>query len=98
MEFGLDRAPERDLSSQKSNFFPWDHAGASSSISGVGFIPAGSDRISFGRVSNARSKRGSSLNQDSPLPLGLGIGDSPASFGFRGSQLEADAGFNFERK
>ncbi|KAJ3551713.1 hypothetical protein NM688_g4549 [Phlebia brevispora] len=92
LDFGLPPAQELNLSSQKSNLFPWDHAGASSSVSGVGFVAAGSDRISVGH--GGSRKRGSSSHRDSPLPLG--VADSPASFGFRGSQLDADVGFEFD--
>ncbi|KAI0076094.1 hypothetical protein K474DRAFT_1708496 [Panus rudis PR-1116 ss-1] len=58
--------------SQRSGFFPWDHAGVSSSVAGAFDLP-GSDRISLGRP-----PRGSSLSsrgRESPFHPGIsGIG------------------------
>lgn len=73
--------------SQRSAFFPWDNAGASSSVNGASF--------DFGRESSAKRSfgradvglRGSFLGSrpESPLNPGRPL-DSPADFGTRNPQ------------
>lgn len=75
--------------SQRSNLFPWDNAGVSSSISGAVFRPGGSDRLSLGRADSRL--RGSSHGRDSAPP---GVPESPASFGLPRSHRES--GFEFD--
>ncbi|PSS37763.1 hypothetical protein PHLCEN_2v456 [Hermanssonia centrifuga] len=86
----LEPQPAQDFNvsaSQRSNLFPWDHAGASSSVTGVAFGAGASDRVSLGSRKRASSVR------ESPFR----IAGSPASFGLRSSQagLGADA-FEFQ--
>ena len=76
--------------SQRSALFPWDNAGASSSVGGG---PLGSARGSIGRADTRL--RGSSLSSRHASPLlGGRILESPADFGARGS-LSGD-GFEFD--
>lgn len=90
----MDFAPPdfTNISSQRSQLFPWHNAGVSSSVSGMGFALAGSDRRSFGRAGNRR--RTGSSNKESPLPAGPG--SSPASLGL--NQYGTDPDFDFERE
>ncbi|KAA1471501.1 hypothetical protein DENSPDRAFT_776904 [Dentipellis sp. KUC8613] len=100
--FGRDAGAEPGSVSQKSSLFPWDNAGPSSSVAGVGgahFEP-GSDRvsISIGRAesrirgsSAGRSRRESSLI---PSQVGVGgVGFSPGHFVTAASHFSGD---NFE--
>lgn len=96
-QFELGAAPLHEFpsGSQRSNVFPWDHAGVSSSISGVvPFNAAGGsdrDRQSFARADSRL--RGSSLGRDS---VGGGVPESPASFGLTSSHR--DNAFEFDGK
>ncbi|KAH9937716.1 Rec8 like protein-domain-containing protein [Fomitopsis serialis] len=81
--------------SQRSALFPWDNAGASSSVAGgpLDFGKEGSARPSFGRADTRL--RGSSLNSrhGSPLPGGR-VPESPADFGAKSSY--SGEGFEFD--
>lgn len=91
--------------SQRSALFPWDNAGASSSVSGLGLGPVGmgSDEISVDHVevkmrgssASARSGRASSV-----LPSRMGsIGGIPASPGTLGQGFNlVDEDFIFDCK
>jgi meiotic recombination protein REC8, fungi type len=74
--------------SQRSNLFPWDHAGVSSSVSGAVFAARGSDHISLGRADSRL--RGSSFGRDSIAP----IPESPASFRLNASHRDSAFEFN----
>lgn len=78
--------------SQRTNLFPWDNAGVSSSVSGVAAVPArgGSDRLSFARADSRL--RGSSVDKDS-ITAGL-VPESPASFGIPASRRESTFEFD----
>ncbi|GJE86137.1 Rad21/Rec8 family protein [Phanerochaete sordida] len=88
-----DAAPAQDYGSgsQRSNLFPWDNAGVSSSVSSAA-VPAGggSDRLSFVRADSRL--RGSSVDHDS-LTAGF-VPPSPASFGVSASHR--GSGFEFD--
>lgn len=89
-ELGIAPLHEYPSGSQRSNVFPWDHAGASSSVSGaVPFSVGVSGRLSFGRDDSR--VRGSSLGRDSFAP---GVPESPASFGLTASHR--DNAFEFD--
>lgn len=92
-QFELGAAPLHEFpsGSQRSNVFPWDHAGVSSSISGAGPFAAGggSDKQSFVRADSRL--RGSSLGRDS---VAGGVPESPASFGLTPSHR--DNAFEFD--
>ncbi|KZT65163.1 hypothetical protein DAEQUDRAFT_769100 [Daedalea quercina L-15889] len=81
--------------SQRSALFPWDNAGASSSVVGgsIGFGGESSARRGFGRADTRL--RGSSLGskRDSPLPGGR-VPESPAEFG--GKSALSGEGFEFD--
>ena len=84
-----------DSGSQRSNLFPWDNAGASSSISGVAFgagAASGSDKLSIARadtrLSLTRGRRSSSLGR---LGGSVGVPESPLSLIRSGSQFEQEA-------
>ncbi|PIL31935.1 hypothetical protein GSI_06639 [Ganoderma sinense ZZ0214-1] len=85
----FDFGPTQDVisGSQRSSFFPWDHAGPSSSAGGGPFSAYGSDGFSGLRPG---SKRGSSVGslRDSLLlpPGGSTILHSPIDLGLRSSQ------------
>ncbi len=83
--------------SQRNSFFPWDHAGPSSSAGGAPFSAYGSDGVSGLRPG---SKRGSSVGsiRDSLLPPGGStVLHSPIDLGFRSSQTGGeDFQFNGE--
>ncbi|KIM85185.1 hypothetical protein PILCRDRAFT_96366 [Piloderma croceum F 1598] len=96
--FGIDIGTQNSLGgSQRSTFFPWDHAGdagASSSVTGIAFDSAGpgGDKVSFDNVEvrmrgsslSAGSRRASSL-----LPSRRGsMGGVPASPGTLGEDLQ----------
>ncbi|OCH96110.1 hypothetical protein OBBRIDRAFT_718943 [Obba rivulosa] len=96
--FDLDigRIVEPASGSQRSALFPWDHAGASSSVYGGAF--------ELGRSSSAKKSlgkadvqmRGSSVGSRRESPLhARGVADSPADFGFRNSHFSGE-GFEFE--
>ncbi len=73
--------------SQRSSFFPWDHAGPSSSVGGAALGIYGSDILS---ALHPASKRGGSLGsrrESFLLPGGGGVPSSPADFGLRNSQI-----------
>ncbi|KZT02692.1 uncharacterized protein LAESUDRAFT_661292 [Laetiporus sulphureus 93-53] len=82
--------------SQRSALFPWDNAGASSSVNGatLDFRRDSSAKRSFGRADTRL--RGSSLSSrhESPLHSGRYYPDSPADFGLRNSQ--SGEGFQFD--
>ena len=85
----MDVRPTQDIisGSQRSGFFPWDHAGPSSSVDGVAFGGDGSDIFSAMRPA---SKRGSSLGsrrESFLVPGGGGVPSSPIEFGHRHSQI-----------
>ncbi|KAI0724582.1 hypothetical protein C8T65DRAFT_704409 [Cerioporus squamosus] len=83
----FDLRPTQDIisGSQRSGFYPWDHAGPSSSVGGGAFAVDGSDVFSAMRPA---SKRGSSLGRDSFLVPGGGtVPPSPINFGLGNSQL-----------
>lgn len=86
-DFGLGTQAQDEIksASQRSNMFPWDNAGVSSSISGVAFGGGGSDRLSLGRA-DTRLRRSSSLARGS----GVGVPESPASFIPSGSHFETE--------
>lgn len=97
--FELDRphAPDHFSSSQRSALFPWDNAGASSSINGAAFELPRERSGSFGRAddkvrrsSSFGSRRGSSL-------LPGGIPASPVDLGFKHSYMSG-GDFEFEGK
>ncbi|RPD82524.1 hypothetical protein L226DRAFT_565089 [Lentinus tigrinus ALCF2SS1-7] len=85
--FDFDLRPTQDIisGSQRSGFFPWDHAGPSSSVGGAAFGVDGSDVFSAMRPA---SRRGSSLGRDSFLVPGGGtVPPSPINFGLGSSQI-----------
>ncbi|CDO71589.1 hypothetical protein BN946_scf184911.g59, partial [Trametes cinnabarina] len=87
--FDFDPRPTQDQrsASQRSGFFPWDHAGPSSSAAGPAYDFDGSDVYSALR---SASKRGHSIGsrRESLLISGAGvIPASPASLGLRSSQI-----------
>ena len=86
----FDLRPTQDIisGSQRSGFFPWDHAGPSSSAGGA--FGGASDVFSALR---SASKRGGSIasHRDSFVGLGgLNVPSSPMEFGFRDTHLGAD--------
>ncbi|KAI0756960.1 Rec8 like protein-domain-containing protein [Daedaleopsis nitida] len=87
----LEMRPGQDIisGSQRSGFFPWDHAGPSSSVGGAGFGVDGSDIFSGIRPA---SKRGGSLGsrRESYMIPGGTVPPSPVDFGLRVSQLGGD--------
>ncbi|KAH9898372.1 Rec8 like protein-domain-containing protein [Cubamyces lactineus] len=89
--FDFDVRPTQDVSaSQRSTFFPWDHAGPSSSVAGAPYDFDGSDAFSALRPV---SKRGVSVGsrRESFRLSGVGnIPPSPASVGLRSSQIGGD--------
>lgn len=89
-ELAVGAAHDPASGSQRSNLFPWDHAGASSSVSGIAFKAGASDIPSFGGRADSRL-RGSSLIRDS---LGPVVPESPASFGLTASHR--GDGFEFD--
>ncbi|KAI0655106.1 Rec8 like protein-domain-containing protein [Cubamyces menziesii] len=86
--FDFDVRPTQDVSaSQRSTFFPWDHAGPSSSVAGAPYDFDGSDAFSALRPV---SKRGVSVGSRRESFRLSGIGNvppSPASIGLRSSQV-----------
>ncbi|KAI8995657.1 Rec8 like protein-domain-containing protein [Trametes punicea] len=88
--FDFDLRPTQDnvSASQRSAFFPWDHAGPSSSVAGAAYDLGGSDVFSAARPA---SRRGNSIGsrRESTLLLGGGIipPSPPASMGLRSSQI-----------
>jgi meiotic recombination protein REC8, fungi type len=71
--------------SQRSSLFPWDNAGASSSVAGAPFGYAGSDRLSVDHAevrirgsSLSRSRRDSSLVPSQVGSIVGGVGFSPS--------------------
>lgn len=100
--FGFELGTQDPLGSQRS-LFPWDNAGASSSVNGAAMNPFGerSDRISVGYVD--AKMRGISLSRREsslvPSQVGSGIGGvgfSPAVLG-NGYPLSGED-FAFERE
>ena len=96
--FDFDVRPTQDVSaSQRSTFFPWDHAGPSSSVAGAPYDFDGSDAFSALRPV---SKRGVSVGsrRESFRLSGVGnIPPSPASVGLRSSHIGGeDFQFNSE--
>lgn len=97
-QFGLEAEIRNSLGSQRS-MFPWDNAGASSSVGGRNMF---SDQIDVGRVdiglrSSSFGRRGSPLTHRSRSASFL-AGLSPAAGGqnsqvFRGSMVEVDGLF-----
>jgi hypothetical protein len=94
--------------SQRSAFFPWDHAGdagASSSVTGIalGSAGPGSDKVSVDHVEvrmrgssvSARSGRASSLLPSRMGSLG-GVPASPAAFGLDQNLAGEDFAFDGE--
>ncbi|KAI0801231.1 Rec8 like protein-domain-containing protein [Fomes fomentarius] len=87
LDLGVRPTGDMMSASQRSSFFPWDHAGPSSSVGGAAFGIDGSDILSAMRPA---SKRGSSLGsrrESFLLPGGGGVPSSPADFGLRNSQI-----------
>ncbi|KAI0335243.1 hypothetical protein GY45DRAFT_1268246 [Cubamyces sp. BRFM 1775] len=86
--FDFDIRPTQDVSaSQRSTFFPWDHAGPSSSVAGAPYDFDGSDAFSALRPA---SRRGVSVGSRRESFRLSGIGNvppSPASVGLRSSQI-----------
>ena len=84
-EFGLPQQEDLKSGSQRNNMFPWDNAGASSSISGVAFGAGASDRLSIARA-DTRLRRSSSMARGS-----MGVPESPLSLIPSGSHFEPEA-------
>jgi meiotic recombination protein REC8 len=89
---GLDIRAQNVLEeSQRSSLFPWDHAGASSSVAGAPFGPpgSGSNRASIDRVeTRLRSTESPLSRRESGSATGK-VAFSPMSVG-RDNQLAGD--------
>ncbi len=86
--FDFDLRPTQDnvSASQRSAFFPWDHAGASSSVAGAPFDFDGSDGFSALRPASKRGVSVGSRRDSLLLPGGgLSVPPSPADLGLRNS-------------
>ncbi|KAH8100703.1 Rec8 like protein-domain-containing protein [Cristinia sonorae] len=87
----LGQAGHEISASQRSAMFPWDNAGGmSSSVAGMPFDMAGSDRFS---ASLGRGRKGSSLGSRRESPM-YPAPNSPANFNFGEPQMDGD-GFEF---
>lgn len=96
-QFGL-LEPGHDLlsGSQRSAVFPWDNAGASSSVNGaLDFGRNSSVRRSFGRADTRLRGSSVSSRRESPAVPGR-HSDSPSGFGHR--NLEIGENFEFDGK
>lgn len=94
-QFGL-LEPGHDLlsGSQRSAVFPWDNAGASSSVNGaLDFGRNSSVRRSFGRAETRLRGSSVSSRRESPAVPGR-HSDSPSGFGHR--NLEIGENFEFD--
>ncbi|OSD03409.1 hypothetical protein PYCCODRAFT_1466798 [Trametes coccinea BRFM310] len=87
--FDFDLRPTQDQgsASQRSAFFPWDHAGPSSSAVGVAYEFDGSDAYSALRSASKRGHSIGSRRESLLLPGAGAIPPSPASMGLRSSQI-----------
>ncbi|EIW64648.1 uncharacterized protein TRAVEDRAFT_42055 [Trametes versicolor FP-101664 SS1] len=86
--FDFDLRPTQDnvSASQRSAFFPWDHAGASSSVAGAPFDFDGSDGFSALRPASKRGVSVGSRRDSLMLPGGgMSVPPSPADLGLRNS-------------
>lgn len=84
--FDFDLRPTQDVSaSQRSTFFPWDHAGPSSSVAGAPFDFDGSDVFSALRPVSKRGNSVGSRRESLMLPGGGTVPPSPADLGPRNS-------------
>ncbi|KAL7285330.1 hypothetical protein ACG7TL_000425 [Trametes sanguinea] len=98
--FDFDLRPTQDQgsASQRSAFFPWDHAGPSSSAVGVAYEFDGSDAYSALRSASKRGHSIGSRRESLLLPGAGAIPPSPASMGLRSSQVGGeDFQFNAHR-
>ncbi|KAI0363909.1 hypothetical protein BV20DRAFT_65414 [Pilatotrama ljubarskyi] len=87
--FDFDPRPAQDnaSASQRSTFFPWDHAGPSSSVPGAAYDLGGSDVFSALRPVSKRGISIGSRRESSLLPGGGPVPASPADLGLRSSQI-----------
>ncbi|KAI0639429.1 Rec8 like protein-domain-containing protein [Trametes polyzona] len=84
--FEFDVRPTQDMSaSQRSTFFPWDHAGPSSSVAGAPFDFDGSDGLSALRPASRRGYSVGSRRDSLLLPGGGTVPPSPVVL--RSSQI-----------
>ncbi|EJF66721.1 hypothetical protein DICSQDRAFT_151165 [Dichomitus squalens LYAD-421 SS1] len=93
----FDLGPTQDVisGSQRSAFFPWDHAGPSSSAGGAPFSVYGSDGLSGLRPGRKRVSSASSRRESLLLPPGGNtVPPSPMDLGLRSSQIGEDFQFN----
>ncbi|KAI0825105.1 Rec8 like protein-domain-containing protein [Trametes gibbosa] len=86
--FDFDFRATQDVSaSQRTTFFPWDHAGPSSSVAGAPFEFDGSDGFSALRPASKRGNSIGSKRDSLLLPCGGTVPPSPADLGLRSSQI-----------
>ncbi|KAH9858181.1 Rec8 like protein-domain-containing protein [Lenzites betulinus] len=86
--FDFDPRATQDLSaSQRTTFFPWDHAGPSSSVAGAPFDFDGSDGLSALRPVSKRGNSIGSKRDSLLLPGGGTVPPSPADLGLRNSHI-----------
>ncbi|KAI0778213.1 Rec8 like protein-domain-containing protein [Trametes elegans] len=91
--FDFDLRPPQDTvsASQRSAFFPWDHAGPSSSVAGALYdLGDGSDVFSARRPSSRRGHSVGSKRESFLFPVGGSVPPSPGALGLRTSGIGAE--------
>ena len=95
LDFNVGPTQDTISGSQRSAFFPWDHAGPSSSAGGAPFSIYGSDGLSGRRPASKRASSASSRRESLLFPPGGIIPPSPIELGLRSSQVPEED-FHFD--